>query len=314
MQGSALLVLALLARSLAAPGPGHPDLDCVHLARHKELVCQCSRGRATVLAVPSLVTAPVESLKLEHCRELDLGLDLATIRQPFYQVRVEEVGSLVIRDIKLAHDGDLDIIVRNVRHLATVTGDITCVDCGHVARAHTGATDIRAAAQPTVLLQMKNVTRAHVTHVELRSVHARLSVRDAGNVRVDHSVLDTLADNAVEVWHADSFALEDTAVRRAADRCITLNHVAHVRVARTLGLANTSLDIVSPADTQLETLCMLLPGAGGGDAAECGGGSPGSFSARTGTIVLVAVCGLVVLAVILLLCILNKKGRLDNML
>ena len=87
-----------------------------------------------------------------------------------------------------------------------------------------------------------------------------------------------------------------------------------MRVARTLGLANTSLDIVSPADTQLETLCMLLPGAGGGDMTECGGGSPGSFSARTGTIVLVAVCGLVVLAVILLLCILNKKGKLDNML
>merc|ERR1711923_107263 len=98
--------------------------------------------------------------------------------------------SLVIRDIKLAHDGDLDIIVRNVGHLVTVTGDITCVDCGHVARAHAGATDIRAAAQPTVLLQMKNVTSAHVTHVELRN--ARLSVRDAGSVRVDHSVLDTL--------------------------------------------------------------------------------------------------------------------------
>ena len=99
---------------------------------------------------------------------------------------------------------------------------------------------------------------------------------------------------------------------QAAEGSITLNHVTTVLMSHTLGLTNSSLRLLSPASTRLVTRCVEA-------GEECGGREPGpqrqwSSSTRAGTAVLITLCGLAVTIVIITLCVLNKRGKLDNML
>ena len=146
---------------------------------YQELVCQCTRYHSDIVSLPRLISRAlghdnnntmgqnvtetrdsVESLKIEHCASLHINLDLREITQPFYQLRIENMDSVMVRDIKLNHDGDLDLVIRNVRSHVTMSGHVTCDDCAHVTERD--SEDIRDSARPTLVIQLKNVTQTQV--------------------------------------------------------------------------------------------------------------------------------------------------------
>ena len=161
----------------------------------------------------------VESLKIEHCVSLHVNLDLKKIIQPFYQLRLENIDNVSIRDIKLNHDGDLDLVIRNVRTQVTLSGRVTCEDCDYVTErdgllAGGDTEDVRDMAQPTLVLQLKNVTRTQMIYLDVAGVNTRLSARTVDRLAIDNTVIDKLARNSVEVWYADTFSIENTAVNQ----------------------------------------------------------------------------------------------------
>ena len=145
----------------------------------QELVCQCIRYHSDIVSLPRLISSAldtgdtnvtdvrardaVESLKIEHCVSLHINLDLREITQPFYQLRIENMDSVMVRDIKLNHDGDLDLVIRNVRSHVTMSGHVTCDDCAHVTERD--SEDIRDRARPTLVIQLKNVTQTQVINL-----------------------------------------------------------------------------------------------------------------------------------------------------
>ena len=194
-------------------------------------MCQCIRYHSDIVSLPRLISRAldqdtnvtdirdaVESLKIEHCASLHVNLDMTEIIQPFYQLRIENIDNVMIRDIKLNHDGDLDLVIRNVRSQVTMSGRVTCEDCGHVTDDHQvlvterDSDDIRDTARPTLVIQLKNVTMTQVIYLDVAEVNTRLSARNVDRLAIDNTVIDKLARNSVEVWYADTFSVENTAV------------------------------------------------------------------------------------------------------
>merc|ERR1712233_131027 len=64
----------------------------------------------------------VESLKIEHCQNVDINFDMLDIVQPFYQVRLENIGALSVNNVMLRQKDNLDIIIRNVKSRVTISG------------------------------------------------------------------------------------------------------------------------------------------------------------------------------------------------
>ena len=189
-------------------------------------MCQCIRYHSDIVSLPRLISRAldtnvtdirdaVESLKIEHCASLHVNLDMTEIIQPFYQLRIENIDNVMIRDIKLNHDGDLDLVIRNVRSQVTMSGRVTCEDCGHVTGLVTerDSDDIRDTARPTLVIQLKNVTMTQVIYLDVAQVNTRLSARNVDRLAIDNTVIDKLARNSVEVWYADTFSVENTAVK-----------------------------------------------------------------------------------------------------
>ena len=197
-------------------------------------MCQCIRYHSDIVSLPRLISSAldtgdtnvtdirardaVESLKIEHCVSLHINLDLREITQPFYQLRIENIDNVMVRDIKLNHDGDLDLVIRNVRSQVTLSGRVTCEDCGHVTDDQQGlvterdSDDIRDTARPTLVIQLKNVTMTQIIYLDIAGVNTRLSARNVDRLAIDNTVIDKLDKNSVEVWYADTFSIENTAV------------------------------------------------------------------------------------------------------
>ena len=132
------LVMMMSAPALMTPSPW--DLECQYLRSHKvgyfsriiqgfnepfvcqELVCQCTRYHSDIVSLPRLISralghdnnntmgdennvtgarASVESLKIEHCASLHVSLDLREITQPFYQLRIENMDNVMLRQGEL---------------------------------------------------------------------------------------------------------------------------------------------------------------------------------------------------------------------
>ena len=242
MSSKTLISLVMMsAPALMTPSPW--DLECQYLRSHKvgylesfrdfdepfvcqELVCQCTRYHSDIVSLPRLISRAlshdnnvtgardrVESLKIEHCASLHVSLDLREITQPFYQLRIENMDSVMVRDIQLNHDGDLDLVIRNVRSQVTLSGCVTCEDCDHSVTAERDSEDIRDMARPTLVIQLKNVTQTQVIYLTVTGVDTRLSARNVDRLAIDNTVIDKLASNSVEVWYAESFSVENTAVK-----------------------------------------------------------------------------------------------------
>ena len=96
----------------------------------QELVCQCTRYHSDIVSLPRLISRAlghdnnvtgtrdnnvtgarennvtgardsVESLKIEHCASLHVSLDLREITQPFYQLRIENMDNVMLRQGEL---------------------------------------------------------------------------------------------------------------------------------------------------------------------------------------------------------------------
>jgi len=321
-----LLVPVLLSAGLTSQMPSeerNSGYECQYLSSHKELSCQCSGNNINIADLALLLSStpgPVESLKLGHCHSLDLSLDVVRVVQPFYQLRLEAVDQVRLHGVRLSQQSNLDIVMRNVRQGLAVLGDIHCVDC----RQEDGD-DVRLQARPTLILQVKNATNASFHYLDVSDVNIRLSLRNVENVNIDSTVFDNLAKNAIEVWHSKRFEVTNSVVKESEEKAIVTNHVESVRLHNTLGILNSSLLIMSDL-TRLEMMCTarytrdftleLLSWS----AELC---SPLSLdgiqlrsgeSPKAGTIVVTVLCGVVVFIVIIVLCYLNKTGKLNNLL
>ena len=321
-----LLVSLLLSAGHTSQTPSrgsNSGYECQYLASHKELSCQCSSHNINIANLPLLLAStysPVESLKLGHCQSVDLTLDLVNVVQPFYQVRLEAVDLVRLHGVRLSHNSNLDIVMRNVRQSLGVFGAIDCVDC----RQEDGD-DVRLNARPTLILQVKNATNASFHYLDVRDVNTRLSLRNVENVNIDSTVFDNLAKNAIEVWHSKVLEVTNSVVRQTEEEAIVTNHVESVRLHNTLGILNSSLVVMSDS-TRLEMMCtaqysrdstlellswseefcspLSLEGIELGPR----------YGPRRSTVVVTVLCGVVVFIVIIVLCYLNKTGKLNNIL
>lgn len=317
--------------------PQHYDYECQYLSVHKELVCQCTKYYLDIISLAHVTRAAgghVESIKLEQCQSLSIGLDLTEVAQPFYQIRLENIDRVRIHDVKLGHADNLDIVVRNVMDMITVSGVVTCTDCGHVT-SNSDMGDVRNTARPTLILQVKDAASAQMEYVDISNVNTRISVRNVETVNIESSIIDTITDNSVEAWYVKTFSMKNTIINNASDRGITVNHVDRINLFHTLGIKNSTLNIMSK-NTSLITKCTAVfssPVSGdirvyNWDVSECGSVTEvqdkfhSTFhdqwshagKTRTGTIVIIVVCAVLVISVIILLIILNNKGKLDRLL
>ena len=315
-----LVTLLLTCVSDVLLAPGHHDVECQYLSQHREMVCHCTRHHLTLTSLDQILTTAhgaVESFKIEECRSVEVGMNMRRVQQPFYQLRLENIDNVRIHDMVLGQDDQLDIVVRSgVR--VSVSGGVTCHDCDHLS------------AQPSLMIQVQDTNTLNLDHLHLTSVKLRVNTRSVATVSINSSVLETLVTRSVEIWYSDQVTISHTTVSTPAQsQAISLNHVNKVKLDHTLGINSTSLNIMSP-DTQVETQCTaqfdireeVIPWSW--SAPECGSlddvldsldqQHQRGFDHRTGTIVMVTVCALVVVTVIGALCILNRKGKLDGLL
>ena len=325
-----LLPLLLSARQTCQmpSGEANTGYECQYLSSHKELSCQCARHSLHIADLASLLSTAhshVESLRLGHCQSIDLRLDLLTVPQPFYQVRLEAADQVRLHGVKLGQQSDLDIVMRNVRQSLDVFGHIDCLDC-----SRDDTEDVRLQARPTLVLQIKNATNASLHYLDVSQVNMRLSLRNVENVKIDSTVFDTLAKNAIEVWYSKKLEVTNSVVKESEEEAIVTNHVDNVRLQNTVGILNSSLLVMSDL-TKVEMMCtaqyssdftlrllswsseLCSPLSLDGIQSRTGN-SWRTNSPKTGTIVVTVLCGVVVFIVIMVLCYLNKTGKLHNML
>ena len=303
--------------------------ECQYLSSHKELSCQCTRYNINLVNLAHLVSSvssSVESLKVSECVSVDLSLDLVSLTQPFYQVRVEAANQVRLHGVRLARHNNLDIIVRNINNSLDVFGHIDCVDCTD----DDGGGDVRLQAQPTLILQVKNTTNASLHYLDIGSVNLRLSARNVQHLNIEATNIHHLAENAIEVWHSRGLEITNSIVRNSEEKAIVVNHVDRVRLHNTVGIINSSLLVMSDL-TRVEMMCtaeytsdssvkllawsdQLCSPLNLEGLPHPPGGHSQLSSSKTATILLTAMCGVVVFIVILVLCYLNKAGKLHTML
>ena len=333
---SSLVFLLVLGHTDLSPQLSqHYDYECQYLSVHKELVCQCTRYHLDITSVATVTRGAgghVESVKLEQCQSVNIGMDMVEIVQPFYQIRLENIDRMRIHDVKLGHADNLDIVVRNVRDMVHVSGEVTCTDCGD----HDGDNgDVRETARPTLILQVKDVASTQMEYLDISNVNTRISLRNIETVSIDSSIIDTITENAIEAWYVKTLSMKNTIINNASDKGITINHVDAVNLFHTLGIKNTTLNIMSK-NTSLITQCTAVFSSYdtrdirvyNWNKSECGSVSEAQDKfqstfhdqlssagrTRTGTIVTIVLCALLVVSVIILLIILNRKGKLDRLL
>lgn len=305
--------------------------ECQYLSSHKELSCQCTKYNINLVNLAHLVSSvssSVESLKVSECVSVDLSLDLVSLSQPFYQVRVENAHQVRLHGVRLLYQTNLDIIIRNIKNSLDVFGHITCVDCTDDGGG--GGDDVRHQAQPTLILQVKNTTNASLHYLDIGSVNLRLSARNVQHLYIAATHFHHLAENAIEVWYSRGLEITNSIVRNSQDNAIVVNHVDKVRLHNTVGILNSSLLLMSDL-TRVEMMCtaeytgdssmkllswseQLCSPLNLEGLQTASGGHNLQSSSKTATILLTAMCGVVVFIVILVLCYLNKAGKLHTML
>ena len=326
----ATLLLPLVAVWCVPSAEQNSGYECQYLSSHKELSCQCTSHNLNLVNLAELVSSSsssVESLKVSECVSVDLRLDLASLSQPFYQLRLEAAQQVRLHGLRLARHTNLDIILRNIKNSIDVFGHITCVDC---TDGDDGGGDVRLQARPTLILQVKNATNASLHYLDIGDVNLRLGVRNVQHLNIDTTLIDYLAENAIEVWHSRVVEITNSIVRESQEKAIVVNHVDKVRLHNTVGILNSSLLLMSEVG-RVEMMCtaeytrdsslkflswsdqLCSPLSLEGLQPRPGGHSqPGT--SKTATILLTVMCGLVVCIVILVLCYLNKAGKLHTML
>jgi len=336
MMAVSVLLLPLLLPLLTVwslPSAQHNSgYECQYLSTHKELSCQCSRYNIDIVNLADLVSSnpgSVESLKVSECVSVDLSLDLVSLVQPFYQVRVEAAQQVRLHSVRLARHTNLDIIIRNIKNSVDVFGHITCEDCGDDGGSVGGdSDDVRLQAQPTLILQVKNTNNTSLHYLDIGEVNLRLSARNVQQLIIDTTVIQNLAENAIEVWYSRELVITNSIVRESQERAIAVNHVDQVKLHNTVGILNSSLLVMSDM-TKVEMMCTAEYSRDSSikflswsdqlcsplslEGLQPGGRRQGG-SSKTATILLTAMCGLVVFIVILVLCYLNKAGKLHTML
>jgi len=328
---SVLLVPLLLPLATVWSVPSaeqNSGYECQYLSSHKELSCQCTRYNMNLVNLAHLVSSvssSVESLKVSECVSVDLSLDLVSLTQPFYQVRLEAVHQVRLHGVRLARHTNLDIILRNINKSLDVFGHINCVDCTDGGDGD----DVRLQAQPTLILQVKNTTNASLHYLDIGSVNLRLSARNVEHLNIDTTHIHHLAENAIEVWYSRGLEITNSIVRNSQDNAIVVNHVDKVRLHNTVGILNSSLLVMSDL-TRVEMMCTAeytgdssmkllswsdqLCSPLNLEGLQQSGGHNQQSSSKTATVLLTVMCGVVVFMVILVLCYLNKAGKLHTML
>ena len=260
------------------------------------------------MSVPSLADllsdAPgqVESLKLHLCQSLELNLNTVGVKQPFYQVRVEDTDLVKLNGGQLIGNG-LDILVRSVRDFVSFAGVMVGIE-----------------KSVKLNLQVKDSREARLHYLDMGNVGLRLKTRNVEEVNIINTQIDNITENAVEVFYTKSLQISNSIFKHVDNESVTVNHVSSINVRNTLGVTNSSFAFLSPPDEVL--LSCVAPYQGpvgplyswGEDCPPLRALSLTGDSTSIGAALLTTACVMILLLIILLLVFLHRKGRLDWLL
>ena len=206
-----------------------------------------------------------------------------------WQVRLERCGRVAVDGVTLGRNHSLDLVLRDTKRLE-VTGRLDCPAC--------------LASQPPARLAFSVRGGGAAVWRGVRGGQVALSLQTQGvaHVSLVDSVLNTLADSAIQVWAARSLVILRCQFPLAAQQAVSLQAVGWAAVTETL-LGNSSLARLA-ATPNLTLACSgptLPPGC-----------VPPACPACPAILVL-ALCS-VIAAVIATVVILHRAGRLDRLL
>jgi len=327
----------LLLVSVCDQTPKVEGYECEYLKSHKELVCHCTRENINIRHVSLLTRGSrghVESLKIEHCQYVDINFDMLDIVQPFYQVRLENIGALSVNNVMLRQKDNLDIIIRNVKSRVTILGVIQCVDCGHQNSSVSKLGDIRDLAQPTLILQIKDSSEVQLEYLDVANINLRFSVNNVEKINIYNAVIEKAAKDSVQILNVENVNIRDTAIVSSTDKAVSLNLVDTVTVSHTIGISADTFNILSDgtvldikctaqyqnsdlehSDRRLRMLDWDLSECG--SLSETGPGHRGHDLPSTAipiTIISVIICALTVFIMLIILCQMHRNGKLDRFL
>jgi hypothetical protein len=263
----------------------------------------------------------VESIKLHLCQSLDISISTLDIPQPFYQLRLENTDQVTIHGLELGRGHALDILVRNVKDTLTMLGRVGCPDC---PAASNTSSDIRTEARPTMVMQVKDTRKATMSYMDITNINFRLKSRNVEAISIVNTQVDRLTQNSLEIFYSQVVDISNSIFKHIDDDSVTLNHVDKIEVKHTLGVNDNTFHILSnqtllslsctapytgmlgPLYTWEEEMCgpvSVLPFHG--DAVKDGG---------SGVVILTMCCVGVILTLILVLLLLHRKGKLEQLL
>ena len=179
----------------------------------------------------------VESIKLHLCQSLDISISTLAIPQPFYQLRIEDTDLVTIHGIGLGQGHNMDILVRNVRDTLTMLGRVECSDCPAPLK-NNSSVDVRSEAKPTLVMQVKDTSKASMAYMDITNVNFRLKTRNVETMKIMNTQVDKLVQNGVEIFYSQILDISNSIFKHVDEETITVNHVDKVEVKHTLGITS----------------------------------------------------------------------------
>jgi len=291
-----------------------------------ELVCQCQRYALKISSLSNLLSeypGRVESIKLRLCQSLDISISTLAIPQPFYQLRIEDTDLVTIHGIELGQGHNMDILVRNVRDTLTMLGRVECSDCPAPLK-NNSSVDVRSEAKPTLVMQVKDTSKASMAYMDITNVNFRLKTRNVETMKIMNTQVDKLVQNGVEIFYSQILDISNSIFKHVDEETITVNHVDKVEVKHTLGINNKTFNFLSD-DTEMAISCTAPFKSMQGtlftwEEEKCGPvsvlpylGQPGE-EGGVGAVILTLSCVVVLVIIILILLLLHRKGKLEQLL
>jgi hypothetical protein len=300
------------------------DHECEYIEHANDMICHCTRSSMRVPSISLLLAeypnSRVESLSFSRCSSLDLNISTADLLWTvLYQVRVDNIEYVTLRGVLLTHEDSLDIHVNNVKKHFNLIGDLKCTSC----ESQSNSSEFTL---PSLSLQIKDSAQTNIQHVKITNIEFRLKSRNVENIEISNSEIFNLQQHGVEIFYTDNLKIEKSIFTAASNSSLLLNHVRLLLVDHTVGLSNHTFEILSPFTTMEFSCTVPLTSMEGvfysWDSELCGPPGVSLLLGRKvlgtgGTSVCLVITGVatvILLAAILAIIPLQKRGKLDSML
>jgi hypothetical protein len=279
----------------------------------------------------------VASLKLDRCDSVNLKLDLRSLPQPFYRLKLENIRHVIINGIIVRPNDTVDFWFNNIAVNLTFKGEIECPQCpkGHqsekVQILHEGklVTSPHVAVTSSVPQLRLNVLKSgdlkFDNFVKKSNVDLSLKIRDVKSVTFLDSYFSDLMTSSVEIFNVDDVTVMHSEFHQCSDHFLVANtYVKNITIQDCLMEENAILTL-SNDTTRVEKKCTISPILINTDEQFLGpecvntvigrwistqqGSNPGVES--TGAITLALVSSAILMTVVLMLYTLHRQGKLD---